>query len=134
MSFLRKTKLLILSLITALVLAGCTDPNGGTPEEPVDSSQFPTLDYNKAVYTIPMAKALEASNDFVKKSIKAEVNRGADLSVSEEDTWQGYIDSMWNVPSNIYGTSSTLANNKLVINNEELGTLQPLVHNTDERC
>ena len=132
MSVFKKTKLLILSLITALVLAGCTDPNGGTPEEPVDSSQFPTLDYNKAVYTIPMAKALEASNDFVKKSIKAEVNRGADLSVSEEDTWQGYIDSMWNVPSNIYGTSSTLANNKLVINNEELGTLQPLVHSTDE--
>ena len=127
---------LIFALTTALLFTACPDPNGANPgddpkpQQENDVPLTPTLEYDKSVYTITMNDVIKSSKDFVNKSIKAEVSRAAELS--DDDKWQGYIDYMWNVPSNIYGTNENPGDNKLVINNEELGTLQPLVHSTDE--
>ena len=86
--------------------------------------------FDSGYYNVSMKAALEASQGFVNQSVKANTNRSAFVELSEEDMWQGYIQNEygdnWNVPSNIYGTSLTTADNTLVINDEELGTLQEL--------
>ena len=133
-----KIKKLLLPLIlafTACLFTACPDPNGGTPvddsgTQTISTQLTPTLDYNKEVYKITMNDVINSSKDFVNQSIKSQFSRAAALS--EEDTWQGYIDYMWNVPSNIYGTSADPGKNKLELHGEDLGTLQPLVHSTDE--
>ncbi|MCR4734065.1 MAG: hypothetical protein K5829_03550 [Treponema sp.] len=110
------------------VLTGC--------QEPKEELGGITLKYNKSVYNVSMKKALEASSDFVKQSVKSQNSREAFVELTEEDSWQGYIENEygknWNVPSNIYGTSLETADNVLKINGEELGSLQEMVFHEDE--
>lgn len=133
-----KTKKILFTLIlavTACLFTACPDPNGVTqtddpPKQQTPAQLTPSLDYDKTVYKITMDAVINSSKDFVNQSIKSQASRAAELS--EDDTWQGYIDYMWNVPSNIYGTSTAPGDNRLEMHGEDLGTLQPLVHSTDE--
>ncbi|MBO4638909.1 MAG: hypothetical protein J5710_04070 [Treponema sp.] len=115
------TTFMILAFIAAIsLLAGCNgSPNGNTA-------------YDSTYYNVSMRDALQASQAFVKESVKKSASRSAFVDLEEEDTWQGYIGTNWNVPSSIYGTSLTTADNELVINGENLGTLQELVFHKDE--
>lgn len=110
------------------ILTGC--------QEPKEELGGITLKYDKSVYNVSMKKALEASSDFVKQSVKSQNSRDAFVQLTEEDSWQGYIENEygknWNVPSNIYGTSLESADNVLKINGEELGSLQEMVFHKDE--
>ena len=133
-----KSKKILFTLIlavTACLFTACPDPNGVTqtddpPKQQTPAQLTPSLDYDKTVYKITMDAVINSSKDFVNQSIKSQASRAAELS--EDDTWQGYIDYMWNVPSNIYGTSTDPGDNRLEMHGEDLGTLQPLVHSTDE--
>lgn len=91
-------------------------------------------DFDHEYYNIGMGEAISASKDFVNNSVKSSVtaSRAAFVELSDDDKWQGYIDGMWNVPSNVYGTDEYSANNQLVINGEDLGTLQELYFHKDE--
>ena len=80
-------------------------------------------EYDKSAYNFPMSGALEASKEILDWSVKS----NNFVSLSEEDKWQGWIGDNWNVPSYIYGTTSNCDDN-LVINGEDLGTLQNLVY------
>ncbi len=115
------TTFLVFAFIAAVsLLAGCNgSPNGNTA-------------YDSTYYNVSMRDALQASQAFVKESVKKSASRSAFVDLEEEDTWQGYIGTNWNVPSSIYGTSLTTADNELVINGENLGTLQELVFHKDE--
>lgn len=91
-------------------------------------------DFDHEYYNIGMDEAISASKDFVNDSVKSSVtaSRAAFVELSDDDKWQGYIDGMWNVPSNVYGTDEYSANNQLVISGEDLGTLQELYFHKDE--
>ena len=117
---MKKLFLIISALLMAAVITGCGSGNPGN------------TDYDTTVFNVPMREALKASQDFVKQSVKSESgSRSAFVDLAEEDKWEGFIyndwGGNWNVPSNIYGTSLTTADNTLVINGETLGTLQDLV-------
>lgn len=116
-----KNRVLALLILTLVLFCGCSF-----------SSNLNPGNYDTSVYNVPMSEVLEASKEFVMESVQAEVSRSVFVELSEEDKWQGYIGYNWNVPSNIYGTSLNSADNKLVINGEDLGTLQNLIHHKDE--
>ena len=116
-----KNRVLVLLILTLVLFCGCSFSNNLNPGN-----------YDTSVYNVPMSEVLEASKEFVMESVQAEVSRSVFVELSEEDKWQGYIGYNWNVPSNIYGTSLNSADNKLVINGEDLGTLQNLIHHKDE--
>ena len=82
------TTFLVFALIAALsLLAGCNgSPNGNTA-------------YDSTYYNVSMREALQASQAFVKESVKKSASRSAFVDLEEEDTWQGYITNNWNVPS-----------------------------------
>lgn len=120
-------KLFTIFLFCALFLSlGLLTGCGGSPSD---------VAYDSTYYTVSMADALRASQEFVNQSVKAKASRNAFVELSEDDKWQGFIDSNysynWNVPSNIYGTSLETADNILVVNGEDLGTLQELVLHKD---
>ena len=116
---MKKQFLIICSILMTAFFIGCSQGNQ------------PAVDYDTAVFNVPMKEALKASQDFVKQSVKSAADRSAFVELDEDDKWEGFIyndwGGNWNVPSNIYGTSLTTADNTLVINGEELGTLQELV-------
>ncbi len=118
------TTFLVFALIAALnLLAGCK----GSPDN--------NATYDSSYYNVSMKEALIASQSFVNQSVKSQAGRNAFVDLSDDDKWQGYITNNygnnWNVPSNIYGTSLTTADNTLVINGEDLGTLQELTFHKD---
>ena len=115
-----KNRVLALLILTLVLFCGCSFSDNYNPG------------YDKSIYNVPMSKVIEASKDFIMGSVQTELVRSAFVELSEEDKWQGYIGYNWNVPSNIYGTSLNSADNKLVINGEDLGTLQNLIHHKDE--
>lgn len=132
MNFLRKSLWIWLGFFL-LVFFGCNNGLNSNQE----TLGGITLDYNTSFYNTPMKEALKASQDLVKQSVKSSNNsRATFVEPTEEDSWQGYISNKygnnWNVPSSIYGTSLDTADNTLVINGEELGTLQDLVFHKDE--
>lgn len=102
--------------------------------KPLDDPTLPK--YDESVYNVSMREALQASQDFVNQSIKFQQSKEVFANPTEEDLWQGYIQNEngknWNVPSNVYGTSLETAENELVVDGEELGTLQELVFHKDE--
>ena len=118
--------------IIGFVFFGCNNGMNSNQENPGGI----TLDYNTSVYNVSMKDALNRSKEFVNKSVKAQNSRKAFVEPSGEDLWQGFIKNNygtnWNVPSSIYGTSLEAAENELIINGEELGTLQNLVFHKDE--
>ena len=119
------TTFMVFAFIAALsLLAGCK----GSPDN--------NATYDSSYYNVSMKEALKASQSFVNQSVKSQASRSAFVDLSEEDTWQGYITNdygnNWNVPSSIYGTSLTTADNELVINGENLGTLQELVFHKEK--
>lgn len=118
------TTFLVFALIAALFI-GCSHGN-----------QANNVDYDTAVFSVPMKEALRASQDFVKQSVKSSASRSAFVELEEDDKWEGFIyngwGNNWNVPSSIYGTSLTTADNTLVINGEELGALQELVFHKEK--
>ena len=116
-----KNRVLALLILTLVLFCGCSFSNNLNPGN-----------YDKSIYNVPMSEVIEASKDFIMGSVQTELVRSAFVELSEEDKWQGYIGYNWNVPSNIYGTSLNSADNKLVINGEDLGTLQNLIHHKDE--
>ena len=148
MTLIKKLNLLLIAGLTAIILSACSngldEPETSKTEETnktatsssgttgqSNSSEFPSLDYDKSVFTISMSTVLRSGQEFVKRSIKSEAERAAFFNPADEDKWQGYIDNMWNVPSNIYGTSPNYSDNKLEMRGENLGTLQALVHSKD---
>lgn len=114
-------------------MAGCS--TGGNENEPSSSGKI-----DSSVFNVPFSDAINASKSFVNESIKNSNSRAAFIELSEEDQWQGYINNQygnnWNVPSNIYGTSYTPAENELKLKKEsgteDLGTLVELIHHKDE--
>ena len=116
-----KNRVLALLILTLVLFCGCSFSNNYNPGN-----------YDKSIYNVPMSEVIKASKDFIMGSVQTELVRSAFVELSEEDKWQGYIGYNWNVPSNIYGTSLNSADNKLVINGEDLGTLQNLIHHKDE--
>lgn len=120
---MKKCSFFIALTMAFLLVIGCNNGN---------QSASGDADYDTGVFNVPMRAALEASQDFVKQSVKSSADRAAFVELSEDDKWEGFIDYNWNVPSNIYGTSLTTADNTLVINGEELGTLQELVFHKEK--
>ena len=123
---MKKLFLIISAFLMVAVITSCGNGN----------SVNAVADYDKTVFNVPMREALKASQDFVKQSVKSESgDRSAFVELEEEDKWEGFIQNQygnnWNVPSNIYGTNLDTADNTLVINDEELGTLQELVFHTE---
>lgn len=135
-NFMKKKSLItVFFTMVLLTLIGCNSPISNPADDGVPTDKdTETPSFDKSIYNISMKTAIEASKDFVFSSVKNKVSSGraAFVELSEEDTWQGYIDGMWNVPSNVYGTDEYTANNKLVINGEDLGTLQELYFHKDE--
>ena len=121
---MKKLILIISALLMVAVITSCGNGNSVNAD----------VDYDTTIFNVPMREALKASQDFVKQSVKASADRAAFVELSEEDKWEGFITNdwgdNWNVPSNIYGTNLDTADNTLVINDEELGTLQELVFHT----
>lgn len=117
-----KKSILFVSLAASLVLfAACSNGSGGS-----GSSDFP------AGYNTSMEDVLEASKYFAEKSIKANIPSRTALNPTAEDKWEGrikYQNSIWNVPSYFYGLE---VGDELVVNGEDLGTLQDIAHKTDE--
>ncbi len=109
-------------IAVSCLLAGC----GGSPHDTA---------YDSTYYNVSMKEALKSSQSFVNQSVKANASRSAFVQLAEDDKWQGIIKNNygnnWNVPSSIYGTSLTTADNTLIINGEDLGTLQELVFHKD---
>lgn len=94
-------------------------------------SDVATLSYNKSLFNISMEEVLESSMSFVQASVTPIPENAKDEEKEEIinlDNWQGFIDDLWNVPSSVYGTS---LDSELVINGENLGTLQNLFHHKD---
>jgi hypothetical protein len=123
------TTFMVFAFIAAIsLLAGCKgSPNGSTGGDTT---------YDSTYYNVSMKEALQASQGFVSQSVKSQAGRNAFVDLSDDDKWQGYITNdygnNWNVPSSIYGTSLTTADNELVINGENLGTLQELVFHKEK--
>ena len=85
-----------------------------------------------ASFYTPIENLLEASKDFATKSIKANVPSRSALNPSNDDKWEGRIKYQygnWNVPSYFYGINP---GQQLVVNGEDLGTLQNLYHVKDK--
>ena len=121
-------ELFLLFVTASFLLVSCAN---GTEE----SSE--NLPYDAKVYNVSMADALAAGEDFAKQSIKSEFANRSAITLCEEDTWEGYISNdygrNWNVPSSIYGVSlESISENPLIVNGEDLGTLQNLQHHKDE--
>lgn len=85
-----------------------------------DSSTSNTQKYDTSVFNISMSEPLEATKEILKTYANSD-------DFSKEDKWQGYIDNNWNVPVYSYGTTLN-CDDKLVVNGEDLGTLQNLMH------
>lgn len=128
---MKKLILIISVLLMVTLITSCENANQLDKLDNQDNAEYDT-----SVFNVPMRKALEASQDFVKQSVKASASRAAFVELEADDKWEGYIyndwGGNWNVPSNIYGTSLTTADNTLVINGEELGTLQELVFHKEK--
>ncbi len=124
---MKKCSFFIALTMAFLLVIGCNNGN---------QSASGDADYDTGVFNVPMRAALEASQDFVKQSVKSSASRAAFVELDEDDKWEGFINNNygnnWNVPSSIYGTSLTTADNTLVINGEELGTLQELVFHKEK--
>lgn len=114
-----------------LIFAGCSNPSSasnGSSDKSNDSvpSSVPET------FSVQFPEVLEKSEEFVKKSLKANIPSRAALNPTEEDKWEGrinYQNGNWNVPSYFYGVAS---GDNLVVNGEDLGTLQNLYHSKDE--
>ena len=127
---MKKLILIISALLMITLITSCENANQ------IDNQG--NAEYDTTVFNVPMREALKASQDFVKQSVKASADRSAFVELEEDDKWEGFINNgwggNWNVPSNIYGTSLDTADNTLVINGEELGTLQELVFHKENGC
>ena len=121
-------ELFLLFVTASFLLVSCAN---GTEESGEN------LPYDAKVYNVSMADALAAGEDFAKQSIKSEFANRSAITLCKEDTWEGYISNdygrNWNVPSSIYGVSlESISENPLIVNGEDLGTLQNLQHHKDE--
>lgn len=136
MNFIKKLLLIGMGII-GFVFFGCNNGMNSNQDGNQENLGGITLDYNTSVYNVSMKDALNRSKEFVSKSVKAQNSRKAFVEPDKEDLWQGFINNKygtnWNVPSSIYGTSLEAAENELIINGEELGTLQNLVFHKDEK-
>ena len=114
-----------------LIFAGCSNPSSasnGSSDKSNDSVPS-TVPEN---FSVQFPEVLEKSEEFVKKSLKANIPSRAALNPTEEDKWEGRINYQygnWNVPSYFYGV---VPGDNLVVNGEDLGTLQNLYHSKDE--
>ena len=111
----------------------CSNGVDATSDDKPTGNPEISLSYNKDVYKYKVEDVLRAGQSFVNQSVKSKAGaRAAAVELTDDDKWQGYIDGMYNVPSNIYGTSLTASENQLKIQGEDLGTLQNLVHSKNE--
>lgn len=129
MSKFKKLTLTCIAVLSAFIFVACSNGVDATSDDKPAGNPEISLSYNKDVYKYKVEDVLKAGQSFVNQSVKSKVGaRAASVQLAEEDKWQGYIDGMYNVPSNIYGTSLTASENQLKIQGEDLGTLQNLVH------
>lgn len=123
-----KKSFLISGIAAALLLiSGCANASSGS-----DSGKSNKIPNN---YNVKFEQVLSSSAEFTQKSIKALVPSRAAIEPTEEDKWEGRIQyangtGNWNVPSYYYGLK---AGDSLVVNGEDLGSLQELYHTKDER-
>ena len=133
MSKFKKLTLTCIAVLSAFIFVACSNGVDATSDDKPAGNPEISLNYNKDVYKYKVEDVLKAGQSFVNQSVKSKVGaRTASVALSEDDKWQGYIDGMYNVPSNIYGTSLTASENQLKIQGEDLGTLQNLVHSKNE--
>ena len=155
MSKFKKLKLTCIAVLSAFIFVACSNgvdssndasqnsdnntsvnnqgSNENNPANNPTGNPEISLSYNKDVYKYKVEDVLKAGQSFVNQSVKSKAGaRAAGVELSDDDKWQGYIDGMYNVPSNIYGTSLTASENQLKIQGEDLGTLQNLVHSKNE--
>lgn len=132
----KKYLLTIFLSILAIIFISCGSPLSDYNNEITlsDYNDEITLPYDKTEFTYSINDAIENSKTFVQQSIQDDYSgsRSAFAEPKEDDKWQGFIDGVWNVPSNVYGTDLVAARNSLVVNTEHLGNLQNMVFHKDE--
>lgn len=146
-----KKVFLSLAILGSLVLISCE--NGVAVDNTIVRKRTEDTQNDTSTFNIPMSEVIQASQGFVKESIKNSINLNNDtlasdykfysndtlasdykiyadyfVTPSSDDKKQGKEGGNWNVPTNIYGTSLTAAENTLTINGEDLGTLVDLKH------
>ena len=119
---MKKSFFLSCVIASAILFAGCS--NAAPIEE-----------------ALTIEEALRASEEFTNRSIgsclpsRANPQASTTSSITEDDKWEGYFQysngtGLWCVPSYKYGVK---AGDSLIVNGEDLGTLQNLEYKKDEK-